>query len=312
LTGRKLAQALAKLNKSFITPPVISKGLSRRAKTKRIPVKAPTSKAQITTSDYIYYHGHYFYKGDIVSITDLDGDIFYAQLRGFATDQLFEKSAVIAWLMPTPNSPDPNEMFDPTTYLIGPEEDLPRKMEYFTFVMSAPEDYFYYKKAPYPTNAIPRDPNYLMVRMEPRIRCVNDNGENYYVPKHYLNPSSRREAKSTPLHQTEFRASPTIQPPLSSSSEDIEDLNLAQEMEEPQPQLDSEPHPESKSIEMEMGCLEEQPSTSTGLGESHWPIHTQLDSSSDDDEDDVRVGMRDSPSPYYHDGDYDEDDVEEI
>lgn len=51
-------------------------------------------------------------------------------------------------------SPPAEESFDPSTYVIGPEEDLPRKLEYFTFVMHAPDDYFYYRKAPYPTVAL--------------------------------------------------------------------------------------------------------------------------------------------------------------
>ncbi len=36
--------------------------------------------------------------GDIVSVTDIGGDIFYAQLRGFLTDQYGEKSGVIRYL----------------------------------------------------------------------------------------------------------------------------------------------------------------------------------------------------------------------
>ena len=44
----------------------------------------------------------YIQVGDIVSVTDLEeGDIYYAQLRGFLIDQFAEKSAVISWLLPT-------------------------------------------------------------------------------------------------------------------------------------------------------------------------------------------------------------------
>ncbi|KAI5939457.1 GATA zinc finger domain-containing protein 1 [Manis javanica] len=32
--------------------------------------------------------------------------------------------------------------FDPASYIIGPEEDLPRKMEYLEFVCHAPSEYF--------------------------------------------------------------------------------------------------------------------------------------------------------------------------
>lgn len=48
---------------------------------------------------------------------DHDGGIYYAQLRGFLSDQYNEKSAVITWLLPTTQSP-PNK-FDPNTYILG-------------------------------------------------------------------------------------------------------------------------------------------------------------------------------------------------
>ena len=41
--------------------------------------------------------------------------------------------------------------FDAATYIVGPEEELPRRLECFTFVTHAPADYFYYRHAPYPT-----------------------------------------------------------------------------------------------------------------------------------------------------------------
>ena len=109
---------------------------------------------------------------DIFSVEDMDGSVYYAQLRGFLTDQYCEKSGVITWLLPTTNSPPPDESFDPSTYVIGPEEDLPRKLDYFTFVMHAPDDYFYYKKAPYPTIAIQTDQEYLMTRQGPKVRVI--------------------------------------------------------------------------------------------------------------------------------------------
>lgn len=57
--------------------------------------------------------------GDIVSVQDVDGGTFYAQLRGFLTDQYCEKSAVLTWLLPTRASPPPDKCFDPATYIIG-------------------------------------------------------------------------------------------------------------------------------------------------------------------------------------------------
>ena len=78
--------------------------------------------AKAVTSDRVYYRGQYFTKGDIVSVEDVeDGSVYYAQLRGFLTDQYCEKSGVITWLLPTVNSPPAEDSFDPSTYLIGPE-----------------------------------------------------------------------------------------------------------------------------------------------------------------------------------------------
>lgn len=109
--------------------------------------------------------------GDIVSLMDEDGDVYYAQIRGLLTDQYCEKSAVITWLLPTQESPPPSESFDPATYVIGkymnlfpilhldcllfllvsgPEEDIPRKLECMEFVMHAPSDYYKSKNTPYP------------------------------------------------------------------------------------------------------------------------------------------------------------------
>ncbi|KOB75228.1 GATA zinc finger domain containing protein 1, partial [Operophtera brumata] len=84
----------------------------------------------------------YMQVGDIVSVLDVDGGTYYAQLRGFLTDQYCEKSAVLTWLLPTRASPPPDKCFDPATYIIGPEEELPRKLECMEWVMHAPADYY--------------------------------------------------------------------------------------------------------------------------------------------------------------------------
>ena len=47
---------------------------------------------------------NFHFLGDIVSVEDIDdGSVYYAQLRGFLTDQYCEKSGVITWLLPTVN-----------------------------------------------------------------------------------------------------------------------------------------------------------------------------------------------------------------
>ncbi|KAB7499798.1 hypothetical protein Anas_14443, partial [Armadillidium nasatum] len=62
--------------------------------------------------------GTYYQVGDIVSVIDIEGGTFYAQIRGLLQDQYCEKSAVITWLLPTKSSPPPEEKFDPSTYII--------------------------------------------------------------------------------------------------------------------------------------------------------------------------------------------------
>lgn len=60
--------------------------------------------------------------GDVVSLMDHDGGIFYAQIRGFIQDQYMEKSVVLTWLLPTTSSPA--EGFDPATFVIGKRIDV--------------------------------------------------------------------------------------------------------------------------------------------------------------------------------------------
>nr|CAD7399270.1 unnamed protein product [Timema cristinae] len=102
--------------------------------------------------------GTYFQVGDIVSMVGQDNRIYYAQLRGFLTNQYCEKSTVITWIVPTHASPPPTWGFDPDTYVFAYDEETPRKLDTMTFVMHAPNDYFKVKQSPYPpSNPQPRD-----------------------------------------------------------------------------------------------------------------------------------------------------------
>lgn len=65
------------------------------------PIKAPSAVATPVTSNFVFYKGSYFQIGDIVSMEDTDGGIYYAQIRGLLTDQYCEKSAAVTWLLPT-------------------------------------------------------------------------------------------------------------------------------------------------------------------------------------------------------------------
>ncbi|KAF4527997.1 hypothetical protein B566_EDAN012404, partial [Ephemera danica] len=81
--------------------------------------KAPTAVATPVTKDFVFYKGSYFQVGDIVSMRDVDGGVYYAQIRGLLQDQYCEKSAVVTWLLPTTASPHPEDGFDPQTYTLG-------------------------------------------------------------------------------------------------------------------------------------------------------------------------------------------------
>ncbi|GFQ86767.1 GATA zinc finger domain-containing protein 1 [Trichonephila clavata] len=98
---------------------------------------------------------------------DVKGGIYYAQLRGLLQDQYCEKSAVITWLLPTHLSP--KGRFDPATYILGPEEEIPRKLECFEFVCHAPSEYYMAKNTPYPIIPERPDCGYVWTRIGPRI-----------------------------------------------------------------------------------------------------------------------------------------------
>lgn len=129
-----------------------SKSTSRRSNTFKStrPSKTPTNiSAETRTKTHVFHDGTYFQIGDIVSLMS-KGRKYYAQIRSLIVDTFCEKSAVLTWLIPTTSSPDPNEKFDPATYLVGLEEDIPRRIaNTMDFVMHAPSTYFYNKTVPY-------------------------------------------------------------------------------------------------------------------------------------------------------------------
>ncbi|XP_026499755.2 GATA zinc finger domain-containing protein 1 [Vanessa tameamea] len=150
--------------------PAAPRGRGRRSIFKRQPLKAPTATATVVTSESLFFKGTYMQVGDIVSMIDIDGGTYYAQIRGFLTDQYCEKSAVVTWLLPTKASPPPEKGFDPATYIIGPEEELPRKLEYMEFVMHAPSDYYKASNSPYPLtdNELNNYSGFIWTTLEPK------------------------------------------------------------------------------------------------------------------------------------------------
>ncbi|XP_055128686.1 GATA zinc finger domain-containing protein 1 [Symphalangus syndactylus] len=159
-------------NTKYKSAPAAEKKVSTKGKGRRHifklknPIKAPESVSTIITAESIFYKGVYYQIGDVVSVIDeQDGKPYYAQIRGFIQDQYCEKSAALTWLIPTLSSP--RDQFDPASYIIGPEEDLPRKMEYLEFVCHAPSEYFKSRSSPFPTVPTRPEKGYIWTHVGP-------------------------------------------------------------------------------------------------------------------------------------------------
>ncbi|NXB38966.1 GATD1 protein, partial [Eulacestoma nigropectus] len=159
-------------NTKYKSAPAAEKKVSTKGKGRRHifklknPIKAPESVSTIITAESIFYKGVYYQIGDVVSVVDeQDGRTYYAQIRGFIQDQYCEKSAALTWLIPTQASP--KDCFDPASYIIGPEEDLPRKMEYLEFVCHAPSEYFKSRSSPFPTIPTRPEKGYIWTHVGP-------------------------------------------------------------------------------------------------------------------------------------------------
>ncbi|XP_067634577.1 GATA zinc finger domain-containing protein 1 [Eurosta solidaginis] len=127
-----------------------SKGRNRRNIFKKFPFKTPVAQATTHIVDSVFYKGSYLQIGDIVSLMDDQQNVYYAQIRGLLVDNYCEKSAFLTWLIPTQASPDPRDGFDPASYLIGPDEELSRKLSALQFIMHAPSNYYYDRTTPFP------------------------------------------------------------------------------------------------------------------------------------------------------------------
>ncbi|XP_039592795.1 GATA zinc finger domain-containing protein 1 [Polypterus senegalus] len=162
----------ARLRNTKYKAPASEKKVSTKGKGRRHifklknPIKAPESVSTIITSESLFYKGVYFQIGDVIKVTDEDnGRPYYAQIRGFVQDQYCEKSAALTWLIPTNESP--KDQFDPSTYIVGPEEDFPRKMEYLEFVCHAPSEYFKSRSCPFPTIPVRPEKGYIWTHIGP-------------------------------------------------------------------------------------------------------------------------------------------------
>jgi hypothetical protein len=159
---RKSARNRNKVHQVPTTKHTATKNRSRRSIFKRYVYRSPSAFVSPVTSNNIFFRGIYLQSGDIVALTDIEGGIYYAQLRGFLQDQYCEKSAAITWLVPTTSSPADGS-FDAATFILGPEEDIPRKLETMQFVMHAPSDYFK-PTAAYPTESPSQTAGFIWTR----------------------------------------------------------------------------------------------------------------------------------------------------
>lgn len=103
----------------------------RRTVFKRKPQKSVEGTSTVMTTKTLYHNGVLLQVGDIVCTSDLEGDTYYAQLRGFLQDEFCTKSCVITWLIPTVKG---LKHFEPNFYVPGPAEDKLRPLECFDFV----------------------------------------------------------------------------------------------------------------------------------------------------------------------------------
>jgi len=164
---RKSARCKAKVKTNTQNKVHAVKGKSRRIVLKRNVTRAPTSYATPVTSQSLFMRGRYLQTGDIVSMIDIDGGIYYAQITGFLQDQYCEKSACVTWLLPSQDSKP--HVFDPASYYLGPEEETPRKLECMEFVCHAPSDYYKSRSSPYPTLPDRVDKGFIWTRIGPKI-----------------------------------------------------------------------------------------------------------------------------------------------
>ncbi|XP_059489524.1 GATA zinc finger domain-containing protein 1-like isoform X2 [Neocloeon triangulifer] len=140
-SSRSTRSTLSHSNPYAYPRPVVSKPKEKKSVVRNVPTySSPAPVLKLTTR--VRHKGSYIKMGDIVSVRGHDGGIYYAQIRGLLEDQYCEKSAALTWLLPSKDSPPPERGFDPDTYIIGMEEDVPRSLESMEFVMHAPSDYF--------------------------------------------------------------------------------------------------------------------------------------------------------------------------
>nr|CAB3248339.1 Gat-like GATA zinc finger domain-containing protein [Phallusia mammillata] len=146
---------------------VITKGKSRRNVLKTKFPKVGEGNSANLLSESVFYKGQYFQSGDIVSVVDSDDhQEYFAQCRGFVTNQFCEKMVAYTWLLPTTKH-KLGEQFDPRAFYLGPEDDILHDMASVEFVCNAPDDYYRPISSMYPTYSTTQSKKYISVTMTP-------------------------------------------------------------------------------------------------------------------------------------------------
>ncbi|CAH8574972.1 unnamed protein product [Schistosoma rodhaini] len=128
------------------------KGTAQKSRSRRHILKRETQKlgnppALISLRSCVYHENIWYHVGDIVSLLDVDGEVFYAQIRGLATDLVGDSCCFLTWLIPASGCRD--EEFRPSDYIIGMEEDVLRDLRCCKLVCRCPSDYFQPIASPY-------------------------------------------------------------------------------------------------------------------------------------------------------------------
>ncbi|GIY14617.1 GATA zinc finger domain-containing protein 1 [Caerostris darwini] len=108
----------------------------------------------------IQHHGMPLINGDIVSLVNDQRQVRYAQIRCLLQDQYYQNNALITWLFPTEKSF--KGQFDPATYIIGHEDNVPRSLDFLEFVCHQPSEYFKSKLQPDTDNLLEPDMGYVL------------------------------------------------------------------------------------------------------------------------------------------------------
>lgn len=183
-----------------VAKPSSTKGRSKRYIFKKNPVKSPSSVATVVTSDYIFFDRSYWQVGDVVSVTDVDDGLkYYAQLRGFLEDQYYQKSAVITWLIPSTAHTSHHTAFNPSLYIAGPDEELPRDMAHFEFICHAPSDYFKHSRQYHSQHVDSRLLGCVWTTLGPSIERLDDSDatDQQTLPRQAVDYTTEHEQRST-------------------------------------------------------------------------------------------------------------------